>query len=81
MQMVEPIHLSAHIGQQDAGVGANPLDMPAIAGCIGEQVFVGRAINQQLFGHAAADHAGATHAIALHNRHPGAVASGPFGSS
>ena len=81
VQLIEPIYLSAHIGQQGARVAVNPLDFPAIAGCIGKQMFVSGAINQQLFGHAAADHAGATHPIALHDRHPGAIACGPFGSS
>ena len=79
VQAVQPVHLSAHVGEQAGRVEAHVVHIPAVAGGIGQQVAVGRAVHQQLFGHAAADHAGAAHPVALHDRHPGAVAGGPLG--
>ena len=79
VELVEPVHLGAHMAQQGAGVGAIASEFPAVAGRIGEQVAVGGAIHQQFFGHAAADHAGAAHPVALDDAHLGAVAGGPFG--
>ena len=71
---VEPVHLGAHVGQQGGGIEAHVAHGPAVAGGIGEQVVVSRAVHQEFLGDAAADHAGAPHLVALHDRHPGAVA-------
>ena len=80
MQLVEAVHLGAHMGEQGAGIGFVAPEFPAVAGGIAKQVAVGGAIDEQFFGHATADDAGAAHPVAFDDRHLGAVAGSPLGS-
>ena len=64
--------LAISVGQSKRGA----LDAPAEALRVLELVAEAAGVDQQLLGHAAADHAGAAEAVLLGNRHLGAVAGG-----
>ena len=49
-----------------------------MAGGVSEPLAIGGSVDQQLLGHTATNHAGASDPIAFHDGHPGPVGSGPF---
>ena len=77
--LVEPLEardLGVLAGDQARPVEARRRDAPAEAGRVLELVAEAAGVDQQLLGHAAADHAGAAEAILLRDRHLGAVPGG-----
>src|SRR6185312_11243811 len=73
---VEPVELLVLGGDELRPVEAALADLPAIAGGILELLGEMRAIDQELFRDAAAQHAGAADAARLDDGHPGAVSGG-----
>jgi hypothetical protein len=74
---VDPVDLLQHVVAQRlpverALIGHLPAETLGVLQVLGEM----RAVDQQLLGHAATDHAGAADAIFLRHRHPGAVRRG-----
>src|SRR3546814_9549262 len=67
--LVEPIDLADHIGALhrpvEIAIGHVPAEAPGIVQILGEM----RAVDEQLLGHAAPDHAGAADAVFLGDRH------------
>ena len=71
---LEPGDLLVLVGDERRPVEAGGADVPAEARSKLEQVLVARGIDEELLGHAAADHAGAADAILLDDRDPGTIA-------
>jgi hypothetical protein len=76
VDLLQPVELLVLGGDQAGPIEARRRDAPAEAGGVGKGVGELRAIDQQLFRYAAAQHAGAADPALLDDRDPRAIAAG-----
>ena len=80
VDLLEPVELLVFGGDQGRPIEGRWRHVPAEARRIGEGVRELRPVDQQLFRHAAAQHAGAADPALFDNRDPGAIAAGAAGA-
>ena len=79
MEMIQPVHLSAHTVEQPGHIGVHRADAESIGRCIRQLMPCLCSVHQQLLRDTSADHAGAPHPIPLDDRDPGPMTGRTFG--